>query len=923
MIIGATFHKCAFQVHSPRDPAYQHDSLDSLEQWEAFAQFFAGKCIEADLDAVAITDHHDLEFALLLRRVVTASAQLSGRLTIWPAMELTTAVPCQAIIIFDSEIPDQSLAQAYPALGILPPAQIPAPGNSTVTRLGAVNTLKDLYDRLDDVPALKGRYIVFPNVTEGGSASLMRHGFTVHYNSMPCVGGYTDGSALNFGPGHSKKLNGGDPAYGNKSIGVIQTNDSRACTVESLSEHPTWIKWAEPTAEALRQACLAKESRISLIEPELPVTWIAQIAVTTSQYLGTINLDFNPQLTALIGGRGTGKSTVLEYLAWCLCRKPESDPTLNSAKVQKSRDIIEQTLKRLKGIVAVDIIINGIKHTVRRDSSTSSVELRIADGPFAPATPEEIRELIPVSSYRQKQLSTLAVLPDEINTFVYAGVERVLSSLDQRLNDNLVTLINKYGLLIQLRTAKGELAILNSQLQSVQKRLEQIRKGLKGLTQSEQAELGTAPRLQEEEIIITEMRESLEEALTELRATYSRLDRWPSIDQQQLGTFPDKSEIATLIKEVRDGYKSEMSALKAFGVKLRQITEPSGLLDKQEKVLLRKIQSRRKRIANLQEKSKQGEVQLKQIEHLEGESKRLLEQKKRVDARIASLHGTDDAFQEAFDERCSLLAQRSEVIASEAMRIEKAANGNLRVIVGEAANWDAYLDTFKDAVKGSGLRANKFDEIRSKIEQENTRLQLWTYLTLDLDKLFSAKSSGIKAESHSLTVLRQWFSDTELEKIAQSLRLEHFSSLFATVPRDTVDLEYLTPSGEYIPFSAASAGQQASVLLTTLLGSPGPPLIIDQPEDDLDSAFISSLVERLWDAKQTRQLIFASHNANLVVNGDAELVIALETKSIAAGSVARILAEGAIDTPEVRRAITSIMEGGEKAFLMRKEKYGF
>ena len=85
--------------------------------------------------------------------------------------------------------------------------------------------------------------------------------------------------------------------------------------------------------------------------------------------------------------------------------------------------------------------------------------------------------------------------------------------------------------------------------------------------------------------------------------------------------------------------------------------------------------------------------------------------------------------------------------------------------------------------------------------------------------------------------------------------------------------EYQTREGDFIDFDVASAGQQATALMRVLLAQPGPPLIVDQPEDDLDTQVVQDVVERIWQAKFHRQLIFASHNANLVVNGDAELVV--------------------------------------------------
>lgn len=99
--------------------------------------------------------------------------------------------------------------------------------------------------------------------------------------------------------------------------------------------------------------------------------------------------------------------------------------------------------------------------------------------------------------------------------------------------------------------------------------------------------------------------------------------------------------------------------------------------------------------------------------------------------------------------------------------------------------------------------------------------------------------------------------------------------------------------------------------------------MIDQPEDDLDSQVVLDVVERIWSAKKNRQLIFSSHNANLVVNGDAELVVCCDYRVSGDQSGGKLKLEGAIDMPPVREEITRVMEGGEKAFRLRKEKYGF
>ena len=83
---------------------------------------------------------------------------------------------------------------------------------------------------------------------------------------MPCVGGFVDCSITQHGKGNSDIVNGKNKEYGNKAIAVFQTADNRNRDYSNLGAHVTWVKWARPTAEALRQACLARHSRIAHAE---------------------------------------------------------------------------------------------------------------------------------------------------------------------------------------------------------------------------------------------------------------------------------------------------------------------------------------------------------------------------------------------------------------------------------------------------------------------------------------------------------------------------------------------------------------------------------------------------------------------------------------------------------------------------------
>jgi chromosome segregation protein len=144
-------------------------------------------------------------------------------------------------------------------------------------------------------------------------------------------------------------------------------------------------------------------------------------------------------------------------------------------------------------------------------------------------------------------------------------------------------------------------------------------------------------------------------------------------------------------------------------------------------------------------------------------------------------------------------------------------------------------------------------------------------------------------------------------------------AISAAVPVPAITLSYIDKTRK-ISFEKASEGQRAAALLFMLLEQPGGPLIIDQPEGDLDNRIIAELTDKLHGAKGKRQIIFASHNANIVVNGSSELVGHLEVTDTGTRQFECV---GAIDDPEIRKVITGTMEGGERAFKDRQNKYGY
>jgi len=123
-----------------------------------------------------------------------------------------------------------------------------------------------------------------------------------------------------------------------------------------------------------------------------------------------------------------------------------------------------------------------------------------------------------------------------------------------------------------------------------------------------------------------------------------------------------------------------------------------------------------------------------------------------------------------------------------------------------------------------------------------------------------------------------------------------------------------------------STGQKATAVLLLLLLESDAPLVVDQPEDDLDNRFITEgVVPIMRDEKRRRQFVFSTHNANIPVLGDAELILGLGASGEGREGHAMILPKymGSIDGQPVRELVEEILEGGKTAFEMRRLKYGF
>jgi chromosome segregation protein len=411
------------------------------------------------------------------------------RLVVFPGMELTLSVPCQALLLFDADFPVDMFLLATTALAI---NFAPATEAKTAEtgRLTHIQSLRQLRDELDKHTYLRDRYIIFPNIGENSQFSLLRKGQAAKYAEMPCVGGYVDGELSKLGQGNQNIVDGKTKEWGNKRIAIFQTSDNRCEDHRNLGRVSTWVKWAVPSAEALRQACLAQESRVSQDTPRLPS--VASISVSNSAFLGPIDLELNPQYNALIGGRGTGKSTILEYLRWTLCDQPPtiSDEDTPNYQARRSR-LIDQTLKPVGATVQVRYEVNGVPHVVRRSSEDGSLLIKIANDDMRSCTEDEVRTLLPIQAYSQKQLSDVSVRVEELSRFIIAPVRAELGNIERQAADRAERIRQSYATRRRQRSLAQTLQNRELQAKSLTEQADAIRASLTGLSDEDRTLLDT------------------------------------------------------------------------------------------------------------------------------------------------------------------------------------------------------------------------------------------------------------------------------------------------------------------------------------------------------------------------------------------------------------------------------------------------
>jgi len=875
---GARFYRCALQIN-PFAYLSRHSKQTSFRTEAEYNAAIIAACQVVGIEVIGVTDHYRVQDSKNLVQAARAAGILA-----FSGFEAVTKDGVHFLCLFDPD-KDDMLERFIGECGVRDCKQ-----DSPTGSLDSEELLKSAKDwgasciaahAIADQGGLLKKLSGQTRVNVWKSDLLLACAISGPVSSAP------DGIRQILENQHGEY-------YRPRPVAVINACDVNSPEDLKKDSASCFIKMSNVSVEALRQAFLDPESRIRLNSDPPPEPHAEFLAMTwEGGFLDATSVHFNGNLNVLVGGRGTGKSTMIESLRCVLGLDPLGE---------EARHAYEGFVRYVLGSgTKISLLVRSHKPSAR----SYTIERSIPNPPVVKNESGEVLTLSPrdvmpgVEVFGQHEISELAKSPEKRTLLLERFLDR-----DPALSGR------KSKLKLELERSRGRIVDVRREMKALEERLA----ALPGLeeTQKRFQEAGLEERLKDKSLVIREERVffSFSERLEPIRSLHAELVETLPLDAafvspkaleglpnaailSELGTI--LGTLSTELKVVADQLAKtlEESDAAIAGIKTRW-EERRNVIEETYERLLRELQKSKIDGAEF--------IRLrKQIEEL-----RPLRERKEALRRDLSTHEAH---------RRNLLAEWEDLKGKEyrefqtaAKKVSRKLGNRVRVEVTMAGNREPLERILREI--GGNLSA-ALERLRS-VEQ------------ISLPDLAQRCRDGRDA-------LMKYYGlpAGSAERIAQA-DLELFMRIEELDLPATTKIELNTaPEGEparWQTLEALSTGQKATAVLLLLLLESEAPLVVDQPEDDLDNRFITEgVVPIMRREKRRRQFVFSTHNANIPVLGDAELILGLAASGEGREGHARIAPEymGSIDSRTVRELVEEILEGGKDAFEMRRSKYGF
>ena len=937
---GSRWWKFDFHTHTPasKDTIAWQKAIGTPD--ELTPETWLLKYMEAEIDCVAITDHNSgewidkLKSAYIKLKDKAEDGSITSKfreLHIFPGVELSVQGGIHILAIFDPAKDSQTISDLIAVVGY-----DGARGDSDgVTRESAVNVVKAILDRGGiAIPAHVDRKKGLLQLQEGTRRSFFDS------NTVKQVLEVDGLLALEWLDPKSKPPQSVEKISltFSKVIGSDCHSFKGAATPGSRY---TWIKMAYPNIEGLRLALLdgqgisvkRNDENDNFYPFTPPEHFIENIEIRNAQWMGQGNpteIKLNPYFNAIVGGRGTGKSTIVHALRIAYGRDHELDSSTEAGSTFKRFKKTAKNKKEDGGLrkdteVLVKVNRDGTSYFLSwatEGEKHSVKELNAESGLLETSNSQVITsQRFPIRLFSQGQIAALAGENQQALLKVIddaAGTVQKQFEFEEAVRSFLATRAQMLELDVRLKGKDS----LDISLQDVIRKLQRFEGTdhalvLKSYQQASQQILEIDKKFAEIVSFINKIND---------------LAKSLKFDGLALSLFPreiDKSAI-DIIKKLEIAISNTRSGIEECAEKLNKDSDfikteinnsdwyaEFSLAVKQHDALKEDLQ-------------KQGVSD-------PGEYDRLVQEKQKIEEDIAKLELLQEQKASLKEKAKSQLNElkfarrRISEIRQEFLDKNLVGNSYVKINLIPYGRDIRYFEaSLRDLL---GCSDNRFADDFYQEAQDGCPPK---GLVAELEKFIKdqEQNGGISTESYE-----KYINDIKT-KIARACEGEggfggRFNSYLKTeavkkkelmdhvlcwFPEDGLRVEY-SRKGNGLDFQSigqASAGQRAAAMLAFLLAHGDEPLILDQPEDDLDNHLIYDLVVRqIRSNKLRRQLIIITHNPNIVVNGDAELIYVLDFNN-----QCYIKHTGSLQDQNMRSNVCQVMEGGKEAFERRYQRLG-
>lgn len=874
----AKFWKCALQVNPANYIGYRGKQQKLSE--DEYNRKLLEICLEENIKVIGLADHGNVDSVDSIRTL------LSGQgIVVFPGFEVASSEKVHFVCLFHEDETVKNLEHYLYELGIdSSQGTVPSPHSADFI----LNKVRE-----------KGGFIYAAHCTDDNGVlnqklnNIWKNELLVAAQIPTTVQAIKEqGDQANF-----QILLNKDVAYQrNIPMTLINAKDVEEPETLRKDNASCLIKMTEPSFSAFQQAFHDPESRVRL-NSDISEQYYSRLksAVFIGGYLDGVEIDFSEHLNTVIGGRGTGKSTLIECIRYALDITPIG---------RQAREQHDKVVKSNLGSGQIKLKIK----SATKHGQNYQITRRYGQSPVVAEMSGQISSFVPgdllpeIEIFGQNEIHEIAKDPSE----QLKVVDRFLNRDKIEQESGIVEIESD---LVEASQKIVELTAQTSDLESDVKRLEQMEedaKRFKELGIDEQLKL--LPLLASEKTLFGTVKEELfdfSDALVELIEAIPSPD---SISEEGIEDFPDKLVFSELKNLITNLNKDVGTLLEQARTRLTSDNTAVGELEKRLDTSIQanetKIEKEFKKINPIEGKT--GPQIGEEYNQLVKDIALLKSSKTKLTAAKAQLNQLVAARKKLLSSLSDKMSLRSSQFEQGVKKLNRKLKGNIKVNYIPEGNRRSLIDKLV-SFRMPNVASGKLQWINTA--EHFSPILLAEKIIEGKDAILTQNWGCTESVADRLTKV----SDSQIMEIEEFI-VEDFVSIELNVSNNEVPT--------YKALDSLSTGQQCTALLHLLLLDNKDPLLLDQPEDNLDNAFIADrIVTQVRSAKLTRQFIFATHNANIPVFGDAEWIGVLEATSDSATLPKDN--QGSIDQKSIQSLAAKILEGGEDAFNRRREKYGF